>query len=305
MVDLWIVEHANSVQGILFFILFAVLAFVEMAVPTRPRLPRPNKRWVTNLALTTVNIFVLSLLPITFFGAAVWAQTHGYGLLNGSSLPFGLVVVATLLARGFISFFTHYLMHKVNVLWRLHRVHHLDTELDITSTVRVHPLEFIVALVPGVAMVVAVGMSPWVLLLYEILDATVTVFSHANISLPRGVDRVLRYIIVTPDLHRVHHSSWQPETDSNFSAVFPIWDVICGTFRTETRRPHATMELGLEAPRDERTDRFFWLLGSPFFRVESTAGQASSGTPRNWPVPSDGPEQLPKPGSLPLHDSPS
>lgn len=271
MVDVWIMENADSVQVTLFFTLFAVLALVEMVAPTRPRLPEPKKRWVTNLAFTTVNILVLSFLPVTFFGAAIWAQARGYGLLNLISLPFGVLTLATLLTRGFISFFTHYLMHKVSFLWRLHRVHHLDTELDITSTVRFHPLEFVVALVPGVALVVAVGMSPWVLLLYEILDAGVTLFSHANIRLPRGVDRVLRYVIVTPNLHRVHHSSWQPETDSNFSAVFPIWDVICGTFRTETRMPQATMELGLEAVRDERTDRFFWLLGSPFFRRETQA----------------------------------
>ncbi|NOT58381.1 MAG: sterol desaturase family protein [Deltaproteobacteria bacterium] len=274
MVDVWIMENANSAQVALFFALFAVLALVETVAPARPRSPQPKKRWGTNLALTTVNIFVLSLFPITFFGAAIWAQAHGYGLLNLLSPPFEVLVVATLSTRGFISFFTHYLMHKVEFLWRLHRVHHFDTELDVTSTVRFHPLEFVAALVPGVAVVVAVGMSPWVLLLYELLDAGVTLFSHANIRLPRSVERVLRYVIVTPDLHRVHHSSWQPETDSNFSAVFPIWDVICGTFRTETRVPHATMELGLEVPRDERTDRFFWLLGSPFFRVESRARPA-------------------------------
>jgi sterol desaturase/sphingolipid hydroxylase (fatty acid hydroxylase superfamily) len=169
-----------------------------------------------------------------------------------------------LLARGFISFFTHYLMHKVPLLWRLHRVHHLDTELDVSTTVRFHPFEFLAALIPGVPLVVAFGMSPWVLMLYEILDAVVTLFSHANIRLPESLDRLLRYVIVTPDLHRVHHSSWQTETDSNFSAVFPIWDIVFKTFRTETRVSHETMELGLEEVRDERANRFLWLLGSPF-----------------------------------------
>jgi sterol desaturase/sphingolipid hydroxylase (fatty acid hydroxylase superfamily) len=236
----------------------------EVLAPKRPGPMFRKERWLTNFLMTALNIAVMGMLPVTFFGVAVWAQKQDYGLFNYFSLPLGVLVVGTLLARGFISFFTHYLMHKVPLLWRLHRVHHLDTELDVSTTVRFHPFEFLAALIPGVPLVVAFGMAPWVLMLYEILDAVVTLFSHANIRLPQSLDRVLRYIIVTPDLHRVHHSSWQRETDSNFSAVFPIWDIIFKTFRTETRAPHETMELGLEEVRDERTNRFLWLLGSPF-----------------------------------------
>jgi len=264
MIDTWITANADTVQFALFFTLFAVFGLVEGLVPKRSGPMHRKERWLTNLVLTTLNVSVLSLLPVTFFGMAVWTQTQGYGLFNSVALPLGVLVIGTLLARGFISFFTHYLMHKVPMLWRLHRVHHLDTELDVTTTVRFHPIEFVVNLLIGVPLVIAFGMTPWVLLLYELLDVVVTLFSHANIRLPRHIDRVLRYIIVTPDLHRVHHSSWQPETDSNFSAVFPIWDILFRTFHTETRMPHETMELGLEEVRDERTNRILWLLGSPF-----------------------------------------
>ena len=266
MIDTWIIENADSVQVALFFTLFAIFGLAEALAPKRSGPIHRKARWLTNLVLTTLNIIVMGLLPVTFFGMGVWAQEQGYGLFNNVSLPLAVLVMGTLLARGFISFFTHFLMHKVPLLWRLHRVHHLDTELDITTTVRFHPFEFLGALIPGVPLVVAFGLSPWVLLLYELLDAAITLFSHANIRLPERLERVLRYVIVTPDLHRVHHSSWQPETDSNFSAVFPIWDILFGTFRTDTRMPQETMELGLEEVRDERTNRFLWLLGSPFLR---------------------------------------
>jgi sterol desaturase/sphingolipid hydroxylase (fatty acid hydroxylase superfamily) len=264
MIDQWIIQNANDLQVALFFTLFFIFSLAEVLAPKRPGPMRRKERWLTNLLMTALNIAVLGMLPVTFFGVAVWAQKQGYGLFNFFSLPVGVLVIGTLLTRGFISFFTHYLMHKVPLLWRLHRVHHLDTELDVSTTVRFHPFEFLAALIPGVPLVIVFGMSPWVLMLYEILDAVITLFSHANIRLPQSLDRVLRYVIVTPDLHRVHHSSWQTETDSNFGAVFPIWDIVFRTFRTETRAPHETMELGLEEVRDERTNRFLWLLGSPF-----------------------------------------
>ena len=264
MIDQWVSANAGDLQVAMFFILFFVFGLAEVVAPKRPGPMQRKVRWMTNLALTALNIAVMGALPVTFFGMAVWAQKQGYGLFNYFTLPLAVLVAGTLLTRGFISFSTHYLMHKVPLFWRLHRVHHLDTELDISTTVRFHPFEFLAALLLGVPLVIVFGMTPWVLLAYEVLDAVVTLFSHANLRLPMAVDRVLRYLIVTPDLHRVHHSSCQPETDSNFSAVFPIWDIIFGTFRTETREPQETMELGLEEVRDERANRFLWILGSPF-----------------------------------------
>ena len=264
MIDQWIRQNADDLQVVLFFTLFFLFSLAEVFEPKRPGPMHRKERWLTNLLMTALNITVMGLLPVTFFGMAVWAQERGLGLFNYFSMSVGVVVIGTLLARGFISFFTHYLMHKVPLFWRLHRVHHLDTEMDVSTTVRFHPFEFLAALLPGVPLVMAFGLSPWVLLLYEVLDAVVTLFSHANIRLPASLDRVLRYIIVTPDLHRVHHSSSQPETDSNFSAVFPVWDIVFGTFRTQTRAPQESMELGLEEVRDKRANRFWWLLGSPF-----------------------------------------
>ena len=266
MLDAWIRANAANVQVTLFFSLFIFFAFVEGLVPRRPGPMRRHARWLPNMLLTALNLVVMSLLPVTFLGLAMWAQAGGIGVLNAFSLPLAAFIAANLLIRGFISFLTHYLNHKVPWFWRVHRVHHLDTELDISTTVRFHPLEFGINLLLGAPVAVAFGLPPWVLLPYEILDAAITVFSHANIRIPMRLDRVMRYVVVTPDLHRVHHSSWQPETDSNFSAVFPLWDVIFGTVRTQTRTPHETMRLGLEEVSDGRENRLLWLLGSPFVR---------------------------------------
>ena len=157
----------------------------------------------------------------------------------------------------------------------MHRVHHLDKEIDVSTTVRFHPLEFVISTLIGLPAILLFGLSPWMLIMYELLDATVTVFSHANIRLSRKLT-FLRYLIVTPDLHRVHHSSFQPETDSNFSAVFPVWDILFGTFRTQTAQPPETMELGLSSVRDERTDRFWWLMVSPALRTAFSSGEKMS-----------------------------
>ena len=258
----WILAHGESLQFALFFGLLALLVVGERLVPRRPGPLDRRTRWPTNLLLTGLNVVVLSVLPLSFLGVAVWAQGRGWGLLNSVSLPLAVSVPLTLLARGFISFFTHRLMHGVPWLWRLHRVHHLDTELDVTTTVRFHPLELVVGALPGIPFVVVLGLVPWVLVLYEVLDVAVTLWSHSNLRIPAPLDRVLRYVIVTPDLHRVHHSTWQPETDSNFGAVFPVWDLVFGTYRATPRDGHERMRLGLDEVRGREAHRLFWLIGS-------------------------------------------
>src|SRR5262245_5022488 len=258
----WLHTHGETAQYVAFFGLLALLIPLERVVPGRRAGPRA-RRFLANFALTALNVVVLGALPVTFVGAALWARERGWGFLN---LGTGALVgaAATMALRGFISWLTHLLMHKVPLFWRVHRVHHTDTDLDVSTTVRFHPLEFLIGVMIGAPMVVVFGLDPMALVAYEILDAAVTVFSHANIRLPRSVDRVLRYLLVTPDLHRVHHSTNPEETDSNFSAVFPIWDLIFGTMKTRPREKLATMPMGLEEVRDDRSHRLFWLLAVPF-----------------------------------------
>jgi sterol desaturase/sphingolipid hydroxylase (fatty acid hydroxylase superfamily) len=140
----------------------------------------------------------------------------------------------------------------------------MDTEMDVSTTIRFHPFEFVINSVVGIPIIVLFGFPVWSLMLYELLDVSITLFSHSNISLPEGIDKWLRFIIVTPDLHRVHHSSYQPETDSNFSAVFPLWDILFGTYRIKPATEQNSMQLGLTEVRDDRISHIGWLLSSPF-----------------------------------------
>lgn len=267
MKDLMIL-NGEELQFYLFFGLLLSFGFMERLIPGRitrdPQLPR----WRTNAGLSILSILLLPVLPVSFITAAWWAQQHSIGLFNlvGDQLPGAVVVTASLLLRGFISFATHYLNHKVPLLWRFHRVHHLDTELDVSSTVRFHPLEMPLSMLIGLPLILLLGLSPWVLIFYELLDVAVTLFSHSNIRLAAPLNNLLRYLIVTPDLHRVHHSTWEPETNSNFSAVFPVWDLVFGTYRTQTREPLETMPLGLDDCRAPQANSFWWLLASPFLR---------------------------------------
>lgn len=260
----WIDAHGETTQYVLFLGLLALLIALEWWAPFRARPKGRARGWAANYALTALNVLAIGALPISFVGVARLAADQGVGLLNAVPLPLAAVVIATLLLRGFVSFLTHFLMHKIPLLWLVHRVHHLDTELDVSTTVRFHPAEFPVALAVGAPLVFAFGLSPWVLAFYELGDVVVTLWSHANVRTPPAIERVLRYFVVTPELHRVHHSVHVEETDSNFGAVFPIWDLVFGTFRTETREAPATMRMGLEEVRDERTTRVGWLLTVPF-----------------------------------------
>ena len=257
----WILDNGADLQVVLFFSILPLLILLERLVPKRLTDMERARRWSTNFLLTAVNLVALALLPLSMIGAALWAAGNEIGLLHRLSLPPAVVVLVTLLVRGFISFFNHLLMHKVPALWRIHRVHHLDTELDVSSTVRFHPLEFVVGALLGIPVVVVFGLEPWVLLFYELLDVSVTLWSHSNVRLPGRLERIVHYLVVTPDLHRVHHSSWQPETDSNFGAVFPVWDLIFRTFRAQPRDGHETMQLGLDEVRSPQAHRPLWLLG--------------------------------------------
>jgi sterol desaturase/sphingolipid hydroxylase (fatty acid hydroxylase superfamily) len=260
----WIMTHGGDLQAAGFFALLVAFAVAERFVPRRQAHGDRSLRWRTNLILTAINVAVLSALPLSFLAAALWAEEHGWGLLNAVSLPLAPLIVVNLLLRGFISFFMHYLMHRIPFFWRLHRVHHLDTDLDVTSTVRFHPLEFVANTIPAVPLVVAFGLTPWVLMVYELLDVAITLFSHSNIRLPAWLDAAFCRVIVTPDLHRVHHSTWQPETDSNFGAVFPIWDMIFGTYRVGSRDAPETMRLGLDELRHPQANELTELLRSAF-----------------------------------------
>ena len=194
----WILQHGDDLQVALFFSLLFVLIGLERLAPRRPGPMERARRWPVNFLMTALNLVAMSLLPVSFISAALWAGARGIGILNYIRPPAIVLIVVTLLVRAFISFNTHYLNHIIPILWRVHRVHHLDTELDVSTTVRLHPLEFVINLLLGVPVVLAFGLTPWVLVGYEVLDVVVTLSSHSNVRLAFALDRVLRYLIVTP-----------------------------------------------------------------------------------------------------------
>lgn len=274
--EVWLLANGEKVQLGIFLGLGVALALWEGWFAVRRSTAARARRWPVNLALTLLNVVLLSLLPLSLLGGGVWAHERGFGVLPALGLSALLAFVATLLLRGLVSWYTHAAMHWVPWFWRVHRVHHLDTQLDVSTTVRFHPLEFVIGLALGLPAVVALGLSPAALVAYEVLDVAVTLFSHAAVRLPAWLERPLRYVIVTPSLHRVHHSSHLPETNSNYSAVFPLWDLLLGTFRTLPSDVLEARPLGLAEVRDARTTNLRWLLLSPW-RAVGTADPAAVG----------------------------
>jgi len=261
----------EPLQYAAFFGVFAIFALLEGVAPRDPSPAMRVRRWPANVVLTAMNIVVLSTLPVGIVAAADWAQGARLGLVHMIEVSPWAAFAVGFLGRAFLSWGTHYLNHKVPFLWAIHRVHHADTRLDVSTTVRFHPLEFVFTTPLTLAGVVALGAPPVAILIYELMDASVTVFSHANVRLPWWVDRPLRLFIVTPDVHRVHHSSHQPETDSNYGAVLTIWDRLFGTYRRKSAEDLAAQETGLSETQDSRSRNLLWLLILPFIALKSRA----------------------------------
>jgi sterol desaturase/sphingolipid hydroxylase (fatty acid hydroxylase superfamily) len=252
-----VTEYGEPLQYLVYFGLLAGLGVMEALAPRRDGSPVRARRWPSNFGLTALNIVVRGALPVSGLAAAVLAQQQGWGLLQRDRLG------VALLARSFVSYAVHVAMHKVPALWRVHRVHHTDVFLDVSTTVRFHPLEFLIQLGPTALVILGLGLPPWTIMLYELIDTATNLFIHANTRLPVRVEAWLRSVLVTPDLHRVHHSARWPETDSNYGVVVPWWDRLFGTYRAAARDP-GEMALGLEECQDRRASSFAWLLALPF-----------------------------------------
>jgi sterol desaturase/sphingolipid hydroxylase (fatty acid hydroxylase superfamily) len=214
---------------------------------TRPR----QERWGANLGLTLLNtVLVRVTVGGVAYTAAVFAAEQGVGLLHWRPLPAWTAAAITLLVLDLALYVQHVLFHAVPVLWRLHRMHHADLDVDATTGLRFHPLEILLSLGLKAAVVVLLGAVPWAVVAFEVLLNAASVFNHGNVALPECLDRWLRWIVVTPDMHRVHHSTRMAETNSNFGFSTPWWDRLCGTYRAQPALGQVGMDIGLS---DERT----------------------------------------------------
>lgn len=260
-------ENEALIRLSIFLGLFAALACIETLAPRRARVQTRRARWFTNWGMTVVNTLTLRALaialPLLAVGAAVDAQAQGYGLFNALALPVWLEVIAAILILDFAIWLQHLITHKVPLLWRLHQVHHSDRDLDVTSAIRFHPVEIALSMLLKIGLVYLLGPAALAVILFEILLNATAMFNHANIAIPARIDAWLRLIIVTPDMHRVHHSDLRAEHDSNYGFALSIWDRMFRTYIAQPGKGHDAMTVGLRW-QDNRTQRLDWSLLLPF-----------------------------------------
>lgn len=229
-----------------FVVLATLLLCAEAAWPRRTAAISRRQRWPANFGLIVVDSLLLRLLAGTgAVGVAWWSQARGYGLLHALSWPAWIEFVLTLLALDLLIYGQHRLMHAVPLLWRLHRVHHSDPGFDVSTALRFHPIEILLSMGIKMLAVAALGAPVWAVVAFEVLLNATSMFNHANLRLPPRVDRLLRLILVTPDMHRVHHSIHRDETDSNFGFNLPWWDRLFGSYRAQPRDGHTAMHIGI------------------------------------------------------------
>jgi sterol desaturase/sphingolipid hydroxylase (fatty acid hydroxylase superfamily) len=244
---------------------FAVMALWELLGPRRKQSIGRGWRWPNNLGVVVVDtLFVRILFPTTAVALALLAEARGFGLFNTIAAPAWLAVVASVVVLDFAIYLQHVLFHAVPALWRLHRMHHADLEFDVTTGLRFHPIEILLSMIIKLAVVAALGAPALAVLIFEVLLNASSMFNHSNVRIPLGLDRVLRWLIVTPDMHRVHHSIVSCETNSNFGFNLPWWDRLCGTYRAQPAAGHDAMVIGIEQFRDPRELGLDRMLIQPF-----------------------------------------
>jgi sterol desaturase/sphingolipid hydroxylase (fatty acid hydroxylase superfamily) len=244
----------------------AVMAVWELIAPWRPLFAGKPLRWLSNLALVVLNTLLVRLLmPTTALVTAIVAAREGWGLLRQIELPGWLVFLAAIVALDFAIYLQHVLFHAVPLFWRMHLVHHADLDIDVTTGLRFHTFEILLSALIKVAVVAALGPPVAAVLAFEVLLNATSMFNHANVRLPRGLDRILRLVLVTPDMHRVHHSVVRGEMNSNFGFNLPWWDYLLGTYRAQPAAGHDDMQIGLSHLQNERqVDRLPGMLLLPF-----------------------------------------
>ncbi|MCW5658107.1 MAG: sterol desaturase family protein [Burkholderiaceae bacterium] len=261
-----VLAHEPLIRLVLFAAGFAVIAACEVLVPRRTPTMARSLRWFGNLGIAALSSVVVRLaFPLAAVGMAGFAAANGWGMLNHFDVPPWLAGPLAVIALDFVIWLQHVIVHAVPVLWRLHRVHHADLDFDLTTGLRFHPIEIALSMLIKFAAIVVLGPPVVAVLVFEVLLNATSMFSHANIRLPAALDRVLRWIVVTPEMHRVHHSVEDDETNSNFGFNLPWWDRLFGTYRDQPRAGHAAMTIGIHSHRDpQEVARLPGMLMLPF-----------------------------------------
>ncbi|UTW44147.1 sterol desaturase family protein [bacterium SCSIO 12696] len=271
--------NETAIRLSIFAGVFILMAVLEAVFPRKQRtLPRPG-RWLTNWLLVIVDSLVLRFaLPFLAVGMAIVAAQKGWGLLNVISLPWWLELTLAVIVLDLLIYVQHVLSHKVPLLWRLHRVHHVDRDIDVTTGARFHPLEILFSMFYKFACVILLGAPAVAVILFEVILNGAAMFNHANVRLPLKLDSVVRRLVVTPDMHRVHHSIIPRETDSNYGFFLSIWDRLFGTYIPQPRDGHQGMTIGLASWQDRRPASLWWCLALPFFQPSRSSQKSSEVT---------------------------
>jgi sterol desaturase/sphingolipid hydroxylase (fatty acid hydroxylase superfamily) len=261
-----VMSHEKTIRMGAFLGVLTLMALWEVLAPRRVLTVSKALRWVNNLGLVFFNTALLRLLfPAAAVGMAAFAAEQGWGLLNYYHLPLWLAVPVAVVAMDFVIYLQHVLVHAVPLLWRLHRVHHADLDYDLTTGARFHPIEIILSMLIKFATIVVLGPPLVAVVIFEVILNAMAMFNHGNVRLPLGLDRVLRALVVTPDMHRVHHSIEDDEANSNFGFNLSLWDRLFGTYRDQPRAGHDGMTIGIRNYRETRQVSWFpGLLSLPF-----------------------------------------
>lgn len=261
----FITEHEAAIRFGCFFGMLALMAIWELVAPRRRLTVSKRSRWLSNLGLVFLNTLALrAALPIAAVGMALAAEEHGWGLLNNVVVPDWVSIVLAVVVLDFAIYLQHVLFHAVPAFWRLHMVHHADLDFDVTTGARFHTLEIVLSMIIKMALVAVLGPPVVAVVIFEVLLSATSLFNHGNVQLPAKWDRVLRLIVVTPEMHRVHHSVVPRETNSNFGFNLPWWDRLFGTYRSQPAAGHQGMTIGLSQYRDVSVTRLHWMLVLPF-----------------------------------------
>lgn len=261
-----ILSNHSGIRLVCFLTVLVGMALWEVASPRRRRTLTRRARWPHNIGIAVVNTLIVRLLfPAAALGMALYVQSRGWGLLAGTELSLWIAVPLGVAVLDLAIYLQHVMFHAVPLFWRFHRMHHADLDIDVTTGARFHPVEIVLSMLIKFAVIVALAPPALAVVIFEIVLNATSMFNHSNVRIPLVVDRVLRWIVVTPDMHRVHHSVEADETNSNFGFNLPWWDRIFGTYRDQPRAGHEGMTIGLTEFREPALcDTLYGMLRIPF-----------------------------------------
>ncbi len=266
-----LLQHESTIRFSFFLGMLLSMRLWEMVAPCR-RLSTPRlMRWFSNVGLLILGTIILrALLPMAAVGIAMIAAKQQWGLFYVMPIPYWQTVVLSIICLDFTTYWQHLMFHHLPALWQLHKVHHADLDFDVTTGLRFHPLEILLSMVGKILIVLLLGTPAIAVLIFEVLLNATSMFNHGNVQLPNKLERLLRWFVVTPDMHRIHHSVITQETNSNFGFNLPWWDHVFGTYRSCPSVSYQEMSIGLtEYQKDLRVEQLQWMLALPFLKQPS------------------------------------